>query len=79
MSVFGLASSVTDWLPNPRILGRRFATFKLTYRDETPSEYEPPFFRSGDSDKDKFVFKTHDKSEVPEKFSVGSLNTPYHG
>ncbi|THH03421.1 hypothetical protein EW145_g6266 [Phellinidium pouzarii] len=58
---------------------RRFATFKLFYRENTPPEYEPPFFRPGDPNKDKFVFTTHDKAEVPEKFSVGSVATPYHG
>ncbi|KAI5120474.1 hypothetical protein M0805_006494 [Coniferiporia weirii] len=58
---------------------RRFATFKLYYQDKTPPEYEPPFFRPGDPEKDKLVFTTHNKSEVPEKFSVGSVVTPYHG
>ncbi|PAV23827.1 meiosis specific hop1 [Pyrrhoderma noxium] len=62
--------------PLPR---RRFATFKLFYREHTPTEYEPPYFRPGDPIKDKFIFTTHNKAEVPEKFSVGSVITPHHG
>lgn len=58
---------------------RRFATFKLFYRDNTPTDYEPPYFRPGDPVKDKYIFTTHDQSEKPEKFSVGSLATPHHG
>ncbi|KAH8117033.1 DNA-binding protein [Phellopilus nigrolimitatus] len=58
---------------------RRFASFKLFYRNNTPPEYEPPYFRPGDPEKDKFVFTTHNKSEVPEKFSVGAVATPHHG
>ena len=58
---------------------RRFATFKLFYLDHTPSDYEPPHFRAGDPLKDRFVFATHNTTESPEKFSVGSVITPYHG
>ena len=66
-------------ISNGMCTGRRFATFKLFYRENTPSEYEPPYFRPGDPVKDKFVFTTHDKSEIPEKFSVSSRVTPHHG
>lgn len=52
--------------------------FKLFYRDTTPPDYEPPHFRPGDHEKDKFVFTTHGKSEVPERFSVGAVKTPHH-
>lgn len=52
--------------------------FKLFYRENTPTDYEPPYFRPGDPEKDKFVFMTHGKSEIPERFSVGSVNTPFH-
>ena len=58
---------------------RRYATFKLFYLDHTPDDYEPPHFRSGDPVKDKYVFATHNPSECPEKFSVGSIVTPHHG
>nr|QHB50184.1 meiosis-specific protein hop1 [Sparassis latifolia] len=58
---------------------RRFATFKLFYQDHTPDDYEPKHFRSGDVKKDKWFFTTHDKGEVPERCSVGSLETGYHG
>ncbi|KAL5529555.1 hypothetical protein ACEPAG_5540 [Sanghuangporus baumii] len=58
---------------------RRFATFKILYRENTPPEYEPPYFRPGDPEKDRFVFTTHDISEIPEKFSIGAVATPHHG
>lgn len=58
---------------------RRYATFKLFYTDKTPADYEPQHFRSGDSEKDKFFFTTHRIQEIPEKFSVGSLETGRHG
>ena len=29
--------------------------------------------------KDKYVFATHNPTESPEKFSVGSVTTPHHG
>ncbi|EJD02237.1 DNA-binding protein [Fomitiporia mediterranea MF3/22] len=69
-----VATQSLDPLPK-----RRFATFKLFYRENTPQEYEPPYFRPGDPEKDKFVFTTHGRSEVPEKFSIGAISTPYHG
>lgn len=59
--------------------GRRYATFKLFYHDHTPDDYEPPYFRSGDSKKDKWYFTTHEKAEVPEKCSVGQVQTGWHG
>ncbi|KLO19215.1 DNA-binding protein [Schizopora paradoxa] len=62
--------------PLPR---HRFATFKLIYNEDAPPDYEPPHFRPGDPEKDRFVFYTHDKHEKPDKFSVGSLKTPHHG
>lgn len=61
------------------IAERRFATFKLFYLDHTPADYEPPHFRAGDPVKDKYMFATHSTAESPERFSVGSVNTPYHG
>ena len=58
---------------------RRFATFKLFYHEHTPDNYEPPHFRAGDADKDKWFFTTHDQTEVPEKCSVGQVQTGWHG
>jgi hypothetical protein len=57
---------------------RRFAAFKLFYTDETPAEYEPPHFQAGDAAKDKWFFMTHDLDEVPDKWSMGQLNTGHH-
>ncbi|KAJ7161498.1 HORMA domain-containing protein [Mycena crocata] len=57
---------------------RRYAAFKLFYTDETPSEYEPPHFQAGDAKKDKWFFMTHDLDEVPDKWSVGGLDTGHH-
>ncbi|KAJ6531207.1 HORMA domain-containing protein [Mycena capillaripes] len=57
---------------------RRYAAFKLFYTDETPAEYEPPHFQAGDADKDKWFFMTHDMDEVPDKWTVGQLETGHH-
>jgi meiosis-specific protein len=51
----------------------------LFYYDHTPDDYEPPHFRSGDSKADKWFFTTHDKGEVPEKCSIGQVQTGWHG
>ncbi len=58
---------------------RRFATFKLYYYENTPEDYEPPHFRAGDMKKDKWFMTTHNKGEIPERCSVGSVQTGYHG
>ena len=59
--------------------GRRFATFKIFYHPHTPLSYEPPHFRPGDAEQDRWYFTTHEKDEVPEKCSVGKLETGWHG
>ena len=59
-------------------LGRRFATFKVFYTEETPADYEPPHFEPGDAEKDKWFFMTHDLDEVPERTSIGKVDTSYH-
>ena len=69
-----LVESILTILPE-----RRFATFKLFYYDHTPDDYEPPHFRAGDSRKDKWFFTTHDRQEVPEKCSIGQIQTGWHG
>ena len=58
---------------------RRYATFKLFYYDNTPADYEPPHFLPGDAVKDRWFFTTHGKEEVPEKWSLGGLETGHHG
>ncbi|KAI0780584.1 HORMA domain-containing protein [Trametes elegans] len=68
------ATTQMDALPK-----RRFATFKLFYYEHTPDDYEPPHFRAGDAKKDKWFMSTHDKQEVPERCSVGAVQTGYHG
>lgn len=57
---------------------RRFATFKVFYTEETPADYEPPHFQAGDAEKDKWFFMTHDTHEVPDRWSIGKLNTGHH-
>lgn len=59
-------------------LGRRFATFKVFYTDQTPLDYEPPNFQAGDFDKDKWYFMTHDLDEVPDRCSIGKIETGHH-
>ncbi|KAH9901464.1 HORMA domain-containing protein [Cubamyces lactineus] len=68
------ATTQMDALPK-----RRFATFKLFYYENTPDDYEPPHFRAGDAKRHKWFMSTHDKGEVPERCSVGSVQTGYHG
>lgn len=63
---------------NSPIQERRYATFKLFYHEDTPDDYEPAHFRPGDAKKDRWFFATHDKGEVPEKCSIGSIQTGYH-
>ncbi|KAJ3513750.1 hypothetical protein NLJ89_g2778 [Agrocybe chaxingu] len=61
--------------PLPR---RRFATFKVYYTEKTPVDYEPPHFQAGDADKDKWFFMTHDLDEMPDRCSVGKVETGHH-
>ncbi|KAG5645567.1 hypothetical protein DXG03_005705 [Asterophora parasitica] len=67
------ATTQMDVLPK-----RRFATFKLFYTDKTPADYEPPHFQTGDEEKDKWFFMTHDLDEVPDKWSIGKVDTGHH-
>ncbi|KAI0063417.1 hypothetical protein BV25DRAFT_1883873 [Artomyces pyxidatus] len=68
------ATTQMDSLPK-----RRFATFKTFYYPHTPASYEPPHFKAGDSERDRWFFTTHKKDEVPEKCSIGKLETGWHG
>ncbi|KAF7966376.1 hypothetical protein HWV62_38893 [Athelia sp. TMB] len=69
------ATNSMDTLPR----GRRFATFKLFYNENTPENYEPVHFKAGDVDADRFVFSTHNVMEPPEKTSIGAANLGHHG
>jgi hypothetical protein len=60
-------------------LERRYATYKAFYYPQTPASYEPPYFRPGDSESDRYFFSTHGKDEVPERWSIGKLETGWHG
>ncbi|KAF8503402.1 HORMA domain-containing protein [Russula emetica] len=68
------AISQMDALPK-----RRYATYKAFYYPQTPASYEPPHFRPGDSETDQYFFSTHGKDEVPERWSIGKLETGWHG
>ncbi|KXN92254.1 Meiosis-specific protein HOP1 [Leucoagaricus sp. SymC.cos] len=57
---------------------RRYATFKVFYTDTTPLDYEPPHFQAGDVDKDRWYMMTHDVDEIPDKWSIGNIDTGYH-
>ncbi|KAG2020134.1 hypothetical protein CC2G_005502 [Coprinopsis cinerea AmutBmut pab1-1] len=70
-----LIQAITHMDELPR---RRFATFKLFYTDATPDDYEPPNFNTGDFEKDRWYFMTHNLDEVPDKFSVGKVDCGFH-
>jgi hypothetical protein len=42
------------------------------YEDETPDDYNPPFFYEGSADK-PFYF-----TASPEKIEIGRVETPHH-
>ncbi|KAH9996849.1 HORMA domain-containing protein [Russula vinacea] len=68
------AISQMDALPK-----RRYATYKAFYYPHTPASYEPPHFCPGDSEVDRYFFSTHEKDEVPDRLSIGKLETGWHG
>ncbi|KAJ3745036.1 HORMA domain-containing protein [Lentinula detonsa] len=74
-SVKTLITSMTQMDVLPK---RRYATFKVFYTDDTPSDYEPPHFKAGDYEKDKWYFATHDMEEVPDTWGVGKVNAGWH-
>ncbi|KAI6109671.1 HORMA domain-containing protein [Pisolithus sp. B1] len=57
----------------------RFGNFKLFFSEDTPDDYQPPHFRAGDVDSNKWYFTTHGTSETPEKMSIGNFETGWHG
>ncbi|KAH9945814.1 HORMA-domain-containing protein [Epithele typhae] len=66
-----LIQAITQMDPLPN---RRFATFKLFYHDNTPEDYEPPHFRAGDVEKDRWFLSTHTQCEIPDHFSSEDCN-----
>ena len=52
---------------------------RFFYTDDTPLDYEPPHFQTADVEKDKWYFMTHDLDEVPDRYSIGKLDTGHHG
>ncbi|KAJ9124240.1 hypothetical protein QFC22_001039 [Naganishia vaughanmartiniae] len=56
---------------------RRWVTMRLHYLDGTPADYEPPFFVSADTEQD-LHFGTKNSAQIPDKTSVGHLETGFH-
>ncbi|KAG8217650.1 hypothetical protein J3R82DRAFT_5803 [Butyriboletus roseoflavus] len=57
----------------------RYGNFKLFFNDDTPDDYQPPHFRGGDADSNRWFFTTHRTAEVPESTRIGTLETGWHG
>ncbi|KAI9571402.1 HORMA domain-containing protein [Boletus coccyginus] len=57
----------------------RYGNFKLFFNDNTPEDYQPPYFRAGDADSNRWFFTTHRAAEVPESTKIGNLETGWHG
>ena len=54
------------------IEGKAYVTLRLEYFDDTPSDYQPPYFKAADVDTD-FLFDV-----LKEKVNMGDVTTPYH-
>ncbi|KAF9564361.1 DNA-binding protein [Agrocybe pediades] len=79
LSVKAMLKTLIQAMNHMDVLPRhRYATFKVFYTDSTPLDYEPPNFQAGDADKDKWYFMTHDLDEIPERCSIGQINTGHH-
>lgn len=61
------------------VLECRYGNFKLFFNDNTPDDYQPPHFRAGDPDSNRWFFTTHKAAEVPETTKIGNLETGWHG
>ncbi|KIK79348.1 hypothetical protein PAXRUDRAFT_36464 [Paxillus rubicundulus Ve08.2h10] len=57
----------------------RYGNFKLFFNDNTPDDYQPPHFRAGDTDSNRWFFTTHRTGEVPESTKIGNFETGWHG
>ncbi|KAL1762104.1 HORMA domain-containing protein [Schizophyllum commune] len=56
----------------------RYANFKVFYNASTPIDYEAPGFKPGDVDKDRWYIMTHAIDEIPERYTMGKLDTGHH-
>ncbi|KAG9312996.1 hypothetical protein JVU11DRAFT_6434 [Chiua virens] len=57
----------------------RYGNFKLFFNDNTPDDYQPPYFRADDVNSNRWFFTTHRTAEVPESTRIGKLETGWHG
>lgn len=57
---------------------QRYAMMKLIYTEDTPKDYEPPYFVPFPKESKDWYFGTHNVEEQPDRFSVGSLETGIH-
>ncbi|EGN95602.1 hypothetical protein SERLA73DRAFT_162415 [Serpula lacrymans var. lacrymans S7.3] len=57
----------------------QWSPYLLFFNENTPDDYQPKYFHAGDVNKDKWFFTTHRRNEIPEKCSVGDLQTGWHG
>ncbi|KAI5900491.1 uncharacterized protein SCHCODRAFT_02563200 [Schizophyllum commune H4-8] len=57
---------------------KRYANFKVFYNASTPIDYEAPGFKPGDVDKDRWYIMTHAIDEIPERYTMGKLDTGHH-
>ncbi|KAF9246385.1 HORMA domain-containing protein [Melanogaster broomeanus] len=56
----------------------RYGNFKLFFNDTTPDDYQPPYFRAGDTKSNRWFFTTHRTGEVPESTTIGNVETGWH-
>ncbi|KAL1678579.1 HORMA domain-containing protein [Schizophyllum commune] len=68
-------SCTTPMEPLPK---KRYANFKVFYNASTPIDYEAPGFKPGDVDKDRWYIMTHAIDEIPERYTMGKLDTGHH-
>ncbi|KAL1746287.1 HORMA domain-containing protein [Schizophyllum fasciatum] len=68
--------SFTEYMRS--LLQKRYANFKVFYTEAAPSDYEPPGFKPGDVDKDRWYIMTHAINEAPERWSMGKLDAGHH-
>lgn len=61
-----------------RCTEKRYANFKVFYNASTPIDYEAPGFKPGDVDKDRWYIMTHAIDEIPERYTMGKLDTGHH-
>ncbi|GAA6026919.1 hypothetical protein JCM8097_005961 [Rhodosporidiobolus ruineniae] len=68
------STELLDELPRRRLLNIR-----LFYTDETPTDYEPPCFKSFELQSSGFTLTTPRYEEQLDFFTLGSMSTGFHG